>query len=117
MFGWCSVVNSVSLCVCVCVCVRVCACFVLSRHQIMTTSVLLLQLQMILGSVMRRIMCFPLSTANSPHTHWRISFPTYGIADSRFVITCPKHVDLFTFYKKFCTMIVCSFLSLKIKIL
>ena len=28
-----------------------------------------------------------LSPANPPHTHWTISFPTYGIADGRFVIT------------------------------
>jgi hypothetical protein len=32
-----------------------------------------------------------LSTAN-PHTHWTISYPTYGIADSKFVITvAPQH--------------------------
>jgi hypothetical protein len=28
-----------------------------------------------------------LSTANPPHTHWTISFPTYEIADNKFVMT------------------------------
>ena len=33
-------------------------------------------------------MSVALSTANPPHTLWTISIPTYGIADSRSVITC-----------------------------
>ena len=35
-----------------------------------------------------------LSTANPPHTHWIISFPTYGIADRRFVITVAPQNDI-----------------------
>jgi hypothetical protein len=34
-----------------------------------------------------------LSTANPPHTQWTISFPAYGIADSKFVITvAPQNI-------------------------
>ena len=39
-------------------------------------------------------MSVALSSANTPHTHWTISFPTYGIADSRFVITVAPHNDI-----------------------
>jgi len=35
-----------------------------------------------------------LSTANPPHTHCTTSFPTYGIADSRFVITVAPQNDI-----------------------
>jgi hypothetical protein len=35
-----------------------------------------------------------LSTANPPHTHWTISFPIYGIVDSRFVITAAPQNDI-----------------------
>jgi hypothetical protein len=35
-----------------------------------------------------------LPTANPPHTHWTIFFPTYGIADSRFVITVAPQKDI-----------------------
>jgi len=35
-----------------------------------------------------------LSTANPPHTHWTTSFPTYGIADRRFVITVAPQNDI-----------------------
>jgi hypothetical protein len=35
-----------------------------------------------------------LSTANPPHTHCTISFPTQGIADSRFVITVAPQNDI-----------------------
>lgn len=35
-----------------------------------------------------------LSTAKPPHTHWTTSFPTYGIADKRFVITVAPQNDI-----------------------
>jgi hypothetical protein len=35
-----------------------------------------------------------LSTAIPPHTHWTISFPKHGIADSRFVITVVPQNDV-----------------------
>ena len=35
-----------------------------------------------------------LSTAIPPHTHWTTSFPTYGIADRRFVITVAPQNDI-----------------------
>ena len=35
-----------------------------------------------------------LSTANPPHTHCTTSFPTYGMADSRFVITVAPQNDI-----------------------
>jgi hypothetical protein len=35
-----------------------------------------------------------LSTANPPHTHCTTSFPTYGIADRRFVITLAPQKDI-----------------------
>jgi hypothetical protein len=35
-----------------------------------------------------------LSTANPPHAHWTASFPTYGIADSRFVMTVAPQNDI-----------------------
>ena len=35
-----------------------------------------------------------LSTKNPPHTHSTISFPIYGIADTRFVITVPPRNDI-----------------------
>jgi len=35
-----------------------------------------------------------LSTANPPHTHCTTSFPTYGIADRRFVITVAPQNDI-----------------------
>jgi len=35
-----------------------------------------------------------LSTANPPHTHCTTSFPTYGIADNRFVITVAPQNDI-----------------------
>jgi hypothetical protein len=50
-----------------------------------------MRLQMVLGSVARRIVCVALSTAN-PRTHWTISYPMYGIADSRFVVTVAQHI-------------------------
>jgi len=39
------------------------------------------------GSLGVKRLSVALSTANPPHTHWTTSFPTYGIADRRFVIT------------------------------
>jgi hypothetical protein len=35
-----------------------------------------------------------LSIANPPHTHFTISFPMYGIADSRFVSTVASQNDI-----------------------
>jgi hypothetical protein len=35
-----------------------------------------------------------LSATNPPHTHWTTSFPTYGIADRRFVITVAPQNDI-----------------------
>ena len=37
-----------------------------------------------------------LSTANPPHTDWTTYFPTYGIADRRFVITVAPQNDICT---------------------
>ena len=63
--------------------------------EIVSELILLLRLQMVLGSVMRRIVwSVALSTANPPHTHWTTSFPTYGIADRRFVITGAPQNDI-----------------------
>ena len=39
-------------------------------------------------------MSVALSTENHPHTHWAISFPTYGIADGRFVIRVAPQNDI-----------------------
>lgn len=35
-----------------------------------------------------------LSTENPPHNHFTISFPRYGIADNKFVITVAPHNDI-----------------------
>ena len=50
--------------------------------EIVSGLVLLLRLQMVLGSIMRRIVCDVVYREPSSY-----SFPTYGIADRRFVIT------------------------------
>lgn len=34
------------------------------------------------------------STENPPHTHWTRVFPTYGTAESRFVITVAPQKDI-----------------------
>lgn len=43
---------------------------------------------------MKNRLSVALSTENPPHSHFTISFPKYGIADSKLVITVAPHSDI-----------------------